>query len=87
MNKEIQAVVDNQTWAVVNLPKRKKGIGSKQIYKVKLNSDESLERFKARFVAKGFNQNYGIDYEETFSLVVKMTINRCLLAIAVSHNG
>ena len=50
----------------------KKPIGNKLVYKVKLKADGTLERCKARLVAKGYNQKFGIDYEETFSLVVKM---------------
>ena len=57
MQKELKALNDNKTWEIVDLPKGKKAIGSRWVYKVKLKSDGSLERFKARLVAKGFNQN------------------------------
>lgn len=85
MNKEVQALESNHTWDVVSLPPNKKPIGCKWVYKLKLKADGTLERYKARLVAKGFTQKYGIDFEETFSPVIKMTTVRCLLAVA-SHN-
>lgn len=69
------------------MPKGKKPIESKWVYKVKLKLDGGLERFITRPVAKDFSQQYGIDYEETFSPVVKMSTIRCILAITTSHNG
>ena len=85
MEKELKALAQNHTWDVVPLLQGKKPISNKWVYKVKLRSDGSLERFKARLVAKGYNKKQGIDYEETFSPVVKMTIVRCLIAIAASQ--
>ena len=54
MNKEIKALFENHTWEVVSLPIGKKPIGNRWVYKVKLRSDGTLERFKARLVTKGY---------------------------------
>lgn len=61
--KELQALENNHTWEMVHLPQGKKLIGSKWVYKIKLNADGSLERCKVRLVAKRYNQKYGIGFE------------------------
>ncbi|CAL8162019.1 unnamed protein product [Prunus armeniaca] len=74
MQEELQVLDDNNTWSVVKLPKGKKVVGSQWIYKTKFHSDGSIERYKARLVARGFTQMYGVDYKETFAPVAKMNI-------------
>jgi hypothetical protein len=61
-------------------------IDSKWVYKIKKNADVTIDRYKVRLVAKGFNQMYGIDYKDTFRPVVKAATIRLILSIAVSHN-
>ena len=60
-------------------------VGCKWIYKIKTRSDGSIERYKTRLVAKGFTQEYGIDYEETFALVARISSIRTLLAIDAAN--
>ncbi|GKC56890.1 ribonuclease H-like domain-containing protein [Tanacetum coccineum] len=86
MNDEIDALYRNHTWTIVDLPKGRKAIGNKWIYKIKCKASWEIERYKARVVAKGFNQKEGFDYDETFRLVVKMVTVRCLIVVAVSNS-
>ncbi len=69
---------------MVALPKDKKTIGRKWVYKVKHNANGYVSRYKARLVVKGYAQIHGIDYEETYSLVAKMTIVRAIIVMATT---
>jgi hypothetical protein len=82
MDEKMAALDANATWELVALPKDKKAIGCKWVYKVKHNGDGFVSRYKVRLVAKGYAQTYGIDYEETYSLVAKMTTVRAIIAMA-----
>uniref|UniRef100_R7WG48 non-specific serine/threonine protein kinase n=1 Tax=Aegilops tauschii TaxID=37682 RepID=R7WG48_AEGTA len=85
MEQEYHALMKNKTWTLVPPPSRVNIIDSKWVFKVKKHADGSIERYKARLVAKGFKQRQGLDYEDTFSPVVKPTTIRLLLSLAVSR--
>ena len=76
----------NDTWDFVPLPKGRKLVKCKWVYKTKYASDGSVERFKARLVSKGFSQVEGIDYNETFSPIAKMSSILLFLSLASLHN-
>lgn len=86
MQAEIQALEENKTWVLVPLPSGKKPIGCKWVYKIKYKASSEVERFKARLFAKGCNQKEGIDYQETFSPVVKMVTVRTVISIAAAKH-
>uniref|UniRef100_A0A2N9IH78 Integrase catalytic domain-containing protein n=1 Tax=Fagus sylvatica TaxID=28930 RepID=A0A2N9IH78_FAGSY len=86
MQEELCALEANKTWDVIDCPAGVTPLGCKWVYSIKVKSDGSLDRYKARLVALGNNQEYGVNYEETFAPVAKMTTIRTILAIAASQN-
>jgi hypothetical protein len=74
----------NDVWDIVSRPKGKSIVTSKWIYKIKHTADGSIEKHKARFVARGFSQVEGIDYEEAFAPVAQYTSIRMIIFLATS---
>jgi hypothetical protein len=85
MNQEFESIEKNKNWDVVDLPRHKKSIGVKWVYKTKLNEKGQIEKDKARLVAKGFSQQPSIDYGETFAPVERLDTVRILLAMVAQH--
>lgn len=82
MKNEINVLKENNTWRIMEVPKETKTIGCKWVYKTKLKADGTLDKYKAKLVAKSYNQVEGIDYNETFTPVSRMTTLRSLISLA-----
>ena len=85
MEEEYNYLIKKKTWDLVSLPKGRKVVWCKCVYRTKFAADGSVDKHKARLVAKGFSQVPGIDYTETFAPVTKMNSIRLTLAIATAH--
>lgn len=86
MEDELESHNVNNTWTLTELPPGKKAIGSKGVFKLKLDQNGKVVRHKSRLEAKGCSQGHGIDYEETFSPVVRHASLRFLFALAIKRN-
>ena len=86
MDKEMDSLHMNDVWDLVKLPKDRKAVGSKWVFKLKVGPDGLVERHKARLVAQGFSQKQGLDYDETFSPVVRFESLRTVIALAVQNS-
>ena len=86
MEEEYAALLANQTWDLVPCPSGCNVVTGKWIWTHKRRADGSLEHYKARWVLSGFTQRPGVDYDETFSPVVKPAIVRMVLSLALSHS-
>ena len=84
MREEIEALVENNTFELTPLPESRTVVGGKWVYTVKLGSDNT-EKFKARYVAKGYSQVKGVDYDETFSPTARQTSIRMLMQLAAQN--
>lgn len=86
MEDEMSSLLNNKTWELVDRSAATNVLTGKWVYKVKRGSDGSITRYKARYVVRGFEQEYGIDYTETFASVVRQKTYRTLFALAAIHD-
>jgi hypothetical protein len=85
MEEEYGALISNGTWELVPRPQGSNVVTGKWVFTHKLRADGTLDRYKARWVLRGFIQRPGVDYDETLSLVMKPATVRMVLATAVSR--
>lgn len=74
-----------ETWDLISLPAGKRDIGCKWVYTIKMDSNGSVAHLKARIIAKGYAQTYGVDFTNTFSHVAKLNSIRILISLAATH--
>jgi hypothetical protein len=84
MTEEHQSIMKNEVWEIVSRPKEKSMVTSKWVYKIKHVVDGSVDKYKARFVARGFSQKEGEYYDETFAPVARYTSIRDIISLAAS---
>lgn len=82
MTEKHNVLLRNETWSLVPLPPNRQAIGCKWVFRIKENPDGTINKYKARLVAKEFHQD-GFDFHETFSLVIKPTTIRLTLTLAL----
>ena len=86
INNELDSIMSNHVLELVDFPSGTKPIGCKWIFKRKLKIDRSIDKYKAKLVAKGFVQNKDIDYFDTYALITQIASIRVLIALAAIHN-
>ncbi|XP_073148775.1 retrovirus-related Pol polyprotein from transposon TNT 1-94 isoform X1 [Henckelia pumila] len=86
MQEELEALDRNKTWNLVTLPRGRKAIGNRWVYKIKRDGNNQVERYRARLVVKGYAQKEGIDFNEIFSPVVRLSTVRVVLALCAVFN-
>lgn len=86
IKEEYKALIDNKTWTLVKPSISARIVGNKWVYRVKYNSDGSIDKYKARLVVKGFHQTAGVDYNKTFSPVIKASTIKVILSLAVMNH-
>ena len=82
MDSKTNSIEINQTWTLIDLPAGCKKIGVKWLYKTRLNELEEVDKYKAQLVAKGYSQQYGVDYTESFAPVARMNIVQMIVPLA-----
>lgn len=82
IDSEYNSLLENNTWTVCELPKGRTAISNKWVFKLKRKADGSIDKYKARLVARGFSQKAGFDYNETYAPVAKLVTLKTLLSIA-----
>lgn len=85
MQEELRMIEKNQTWELTERPKHKDVVGVKWIFRTTFNPDGSIKKFKARLAVKGYSQQYGTDYNETFASVARHDMIRTLIALAAQN--
>lgn len=85
MEEEYSALMKTETWSLQPKPPDANVVGCKWVYRIKRRPDGTIDRYKARLVALGYRQREGVDYSDTFSLVVKPTTIRLILSVVVSN--
>ena len=86
INSEVESILHNHTWEMVDLPPGCKPLGYKWIFKKKMKANGSIDKYSARLVIKGYRQKEGLDYFDTYSPVTRITSIRMIIAIATLYN-